>query len=635
MLPEYGKNQVRYYRIVPFEFERSRFLPKTIDMRNFILLQILIVPMLVSGQLFTEITYDTNPIVDHGSAASGAYNGCAWIDYNNDGLLDLFWVRGGLFRNDGEGGFTEITDSHLRTDAGFGNTWADYNNDGFIDCFISGGNTRGSSLHQNNGDGTFTKIYAGPLLDSLALRGWGSAFADFNNDTYPDIVIAAPYGFAGVTDGNKLLMSDGAGSFIRLDTSIICDVTAPYTVPSWSDFDFDGDMDCFIGSGPANGTVAPDYLFKNQLTETGVQGYFTRLIEYPIGTDDVDGQIWNWIDYDNDGDLDAYLTNYIGISGGIGMENNLYRNDEGIFTKMTEAEAGAIVSDQGLSLASVWEDFDNDGDLDCFITNDGAAQCKYYENNNDGSFTTNTTEPIVQTTASFYSASAGDYDRDGDLDLFVSATGSGKALYQNNASDNGNSWVNFNLKGNGPGIIIGSNRSAIGARVRAKAEIGGTDVWQMREVSAQNSFNGMNSLNVEFGFGDATIIDSLIIEWPSGIVDYCTNLPVNNFYEVQETFCPEEILSADMIESVQQIIAMPNPSADLFTIQYTLNSETEIEIYIVDTMGKMIHRLQHQKETAGIKTIQFDASRLSSGIYYFIIKSVAGLHSIKLDVKSF
>ena len=600
-------------------------------MRKLFIFQLLFVPVLLHAQIFTKVTDADNPIVSAAGAVAGSYSGCAWIDYNQDGNLDLYWVRGGLFKNNGDGNFSKITDSNLKTDAGYGTTWADFNNDGFIDCFISGGNTRGSSLHKNNGDGSFTKIISGPLLDSAELKGWGSAFADINNDAYADIIIAAPFGFAGITDGNKLLLNSGDENFIRIDTSVICTGTAPYTVPSFSDFDMDGDMDCFIGSGPANGTVAPDYLYKNELNETGIVGYFTRIETYPIGTEPVDGQIWNWIDYDNDGDLDAYLTNYVGTSGGVGMVNNLYRNDDGNFIKMTEADAGPIVSDKGLSLASVWEDFDNDGDLDCYVTNDNTAKCKYYQNNNDGTFTSITTEPIVLAAASFYGATAGDYDRDGDIDLFVSATGSAKGLFQNNASANGNSWVNFELEGRGPGIVIGSNRSAIGAKVKVKANINGTDVWQLREVSAQNSFNSMNSFNVEFGFGDATIIDSMIILWPSGVIDSCSGIALNAFYHVTEGFCPAEPLTIQTNNSSLEFSIYPNPAHDLIYVQLGSNLKNA-DIQITDLTGRIISStINHSDENTLL--FEIETGHVPPGIYCVLINSGSDMSCKLIDIQ--
>ncbi len=598
-------------------------------MKKLLLLCLSIAPILVHGQIFTENNNGDNAVVAAGGAVSNSYSGCAFIDYNNDGWLDLYWVRSGLFLNTGTGSFIKIDNSHLKTDAGYGCTWGDYDNDGFIDCFISGANTRGSSLHKNNGDGTFTKVTDGLMGDSLALKGWGSSWGDINNDTWLDLIIAAPLGFGGITDSNKLLTYDGF-SFTRIDTAIICRGAAPYTVPTWSDYDQDGDIDCFIGSGPANGTVHTDYLYNNTLIDTWETGYFTKITTAPIATDGVDGQVWNWIDYDNDGDLDAYLTNYIGTSAGIGMKNNLYRNNGATFSKMSEGAVGAIVGDQGLSLASVWEDFDNEGDLDCFVTNDG-SNCKYYQNNNDGTFTSITDEAPVTHNGSYYGATAGDYDKDGDIDLFVSGVGTGKALYNNNSSTNGNHWVNFELHGNGPGLLIGSNRSGLGAQVHIKAKINGVDVWQMREVSAQNSFNSMNSLNVEFGLGDATIIDSLIIHWPSGVLDICVNIATNTFYDVQETFCPEQVNIEDG-NNTFDLHVFPNPSNDVFNLQYQITHPLEVEIYIIDNTGKRIDTVFKGNANTGNNTTLWNSQNAAAGIYYCVIKTSEGESDIKLQV---
>src|SRR4030095_12048931 len=139
-------------------------------------------------------------------------------------------------------------------------------------------------LWTNNGNGTFSRNLSGPLADSLALRAWNCAWGDYNNDGFPDIVLVAPFGFVGITDNNKFLLNKGDGTFERLDTSVVCTAPAPYTIGSWSDYDNDGDIDLFIGSGPVNGTVQPDYLFKNHLAESGL-AFMKEDIPSPLSTD--------------------------------------------------------------------------------------------------------------------------------------------------------------------------------------------------------------------------------------------------------------------------------------------------------------------------------------------------------------
>ncbi len=174
---------------------------------------------------------------------------------------------------------------------------------------------------------------------------------------------------------------------MRVNMPSLTDTLAPFTVPTWSDYDQDGDMDLFIGSGPG-GSTSTDFLYKNLLIETGIPD-LVRLLTVPLATDQVDGQVWNWIDYDNDGDLDAFLTNYSTVP------NNLYRNNNGTYERMTAAQVGTIVSDPGSYLANLWGDFDNDGDLDCFVTRDVPQQSRYYNNNGNGTFTRRDSLSIV------------------------------------------------------------------------------------------------------------------------------------------------------------------------------------------------------------------------------------------------
>jgi hypothetical protein len=203
------------------------------------------------------------------------------------------------------------------------------------------------------------------------------------------------------------------------------------------------------------------------------------------------------------------------------MVNRLYRNDGGSFTSIT---TGAIVTDVDISLGSVWGDYDNDGDLDCYVTND-LQPGRYYSNNGDGTFTS-----LVNALTSgppHRGATAGDYDNDGDLDIYADGPSGNRSIFRNDTV-NGNHWLKLRLEG------VVSNRSAVGAKVRATAQIGGHTVTQLREVSTQNTFNGQNSLIVHFGLGAAATIDRLVIEWPSRIVQTLRNVSANQLLAVRE-----------------------------------------------------------------------------------------------------
>ncbi len=477
----------------------------------------------LSAQNFVRVTDPNNPIaVDLGD---NGYAGASWVDYDNDGLLDLFVNRGKLYHNEGNGNFTRVANhgigANLTQGLGSGNSWADFDNDGDLDCYYSGAR---SKLYRNDGNGVFTAIDVGDIGSAFETRGWSCAWADYDNDGFVDLMITHPANFVGIPTTNHLFHNEGAGRFTRVTNSEVTTGFAPYTVGIWADHDDDGDQDLFVGAGPANGSVAPDYLYQNLLKETGA-ATLQRITSGAFAIEPRDGQNYNWIDYDNDGDLDMYLTNYSGTTSG--MANHLYRNDGGTFTKIT---TGTIVTDREVSLGNIWGDFDNDGDLDCFVTNEAGAPNRYYVNNGDGTFTSRTDLPFLNKPGASNNAgaTAGDYDNDGDLDLFMTGQGTAFGLFRNDLGSF-NNWLQIHCEG------TLSNRAAIGATVRAKATIYGQSVWQRREISSQNGFNSHNSLRVHFGLGDATHIDSLVFIWPSGMREVRTNVPVNQILNVTES----------------------------------------------------------------------------------------------------
>ena len=571
-------------------------------------------------QNFVAVQDSTNPIV--AATVSGAYTGCAWVDADGDGLLDLAIVRKPtMYRNLGGGAFAEANAALPAQSNGLATTWADYDNDGDVDCYIVGSNSpaNSSSLYRNDGGFTFTKITTGDIGNFQFNSGWGGAFGDMNNDGFVDLLVAAANGFGGVTHPNRLLYNNGDGSFTNIDSTVVTDSLDAHTVGIWSDYDQDGDLDIFIGSGEVT-RLSPDNMFRNVLSETGSWG-FERITTAPIATDPVDGQVWNWIDYDNDGDLDGYQTNYTLTS-----TNNLYRNDGGTYVRMTQSDVGTIVSLSRSGLASVWGDYDNDGDVDCLVTNDGAAPCDFFVNNGDGTFTQDTTSDIATSVGPHYGATAGDYDRDGDLDLYVHGGPITKRLYRNDLAGS-NHWVELTLVGAGaPG---GSNVSAIGAKVRAKATIGGTPVWQFREVSAENSFNSMSMLDVHFGFGDAAVIDSLVISWPAGSTQTLLAVPVDRLYRILEGADPTGAPGIPAVAAdVRLGLATPNPLKDRTTISFELGRPARAQLAVYDVGGRLVRTLVSSVQPAGRHSAAWDtrdeAGRAVGSGVYFVRLTVAG-----------
>ena len=558
-------------------------------------------------QNFVKITDTLNPIVT--DVFSGTYFGSSWVDVDNDGKLDLYVNRKAIYKNLGGGNFTQTGTGMQNQSGNLSNTWADYNNDGFIDCWVTSTGASNSFLYRNNGDGSFTKITSGVIGDSAYNTGWGCAWGDYDNDGYTDLIIAAANNFGVVNHPNRLYHNSGDGSFTRVDMPGLTDTLAPFTVPTWNDYDQDGDMDLFIGTGPG-GSAAVDCLYKNLLKETGT-ATLTRLNLPPLSTDLVDGQVWNLIDYDNDGDLDAFLTNYASS-----LPNNLYKNNNGTYVRMTEAQAGTIVSDLGLFLTNLWGDFNNDGYIDCIVTRQG-GQTSLYNNNGNGTFSRIDTSSIASSFGN-YGATAGDYDNNGTLDLYLTGSTDSKGSYRNDLS-NGNKWINIKCTGGGPQSSL-SNKSAVGTKVKAKATINGVPVWQCREISSQNSFNSMNMLNVHMGFGNASVIDSLVIIWPRGLKETFTNVSLNIFYNATEGQGIVSDISNGSIflpEGFRLYQNYPNPFNPSTLIGYQLSGNNFVSLKIFDIAGKEISTIVNNNQPAGNYEVTFDGGGLSSGIYFY------------------
>jgi enediyne biosynthesis protein E4 len=590
--------------------------------KNLLLLALLLLstmPAALRSQFFVKVTDTNNPIVVEPSGLT--YLGTSWVDVDGDERLDLYICGKDIFKNLGNGNFVKLVNSIPLQGSVIGNSWSDYDNDGDTDVFIVAPiqSSSTSHLYRNDGTGMFTKILTGSIADSSANSGWGCSWGDMNNDTYPDLVIAAAFGFNGVNHNNRLYYNNGDGSFTRIDTTNVTDSTDAFTVPMFSDYDQDGDVDLFIGTGPANNIGSLDYLWRNMQKEQSVPYYFSRIDTGVIGTDIVDGQNWNWVDVDNDGDLDGFLTNY-----SQSIPNRLYRCEgPRYYVRMTAAEVGTIVTDQGLWLTNTWGDFDNDGDQDCYITCDG-GNSKYYSNNGSGFFTSIDTLSLVLNGRTF-GATAGDYDNDGDLDLYVAGGPVTKSLHRNETNNN-NKWVNIRCIGMGPTAGM-TNKSALGTIVKVKAMINGMPKWQIREINAQNGFNSMNMLNIHFGLGNAAIIDSVIIKWGGGLTQVFTNVAADKFYKAIEGQGLNEVIigvsqiSTQVPGSYKLHQNYPNPFNPVTKIKFDISKASNVKLMVYDVTGRLVSTPVNGYMQAGEFETDFNSSGLSSGTYFYRLEA--------------
>jgi hypothetical protein len=532
-------------------------------MKQLLLFPLLLLPFcFLNGQnLFTKITDPTNPAVTFTNTGA-SYKGAVWIDFDGDNWPDLFASQKFLFRNTRNGNFVQLAEVNGATvgQGAAGSSWGDLDNDGHPDGITA---SLVSGLHRNNGNDTFT-LLNGSLPGFSGYSAWDCALADADNNGRLDLTFVHASGFhASGPFPCRFYLQKTDGTFEKVNGyEFTDDSTQAYTIPIWSDYDLDGDVDLFIGSGPAASPpgAKADFNYKNLLKETGSFA-LERLESFPFKIPQ-DGQVYNFIDYDNDGDLDICLTNYSQAP------TRFYQNDNGVYVSKSTPFTTTVGH-----LSNCWGDVDNDGFIDVLIAVDGDPKAYYYRNKGDGTFA------AAQTAGTASNKICGiafaDYDNDGDLDFYTNGATTGRALFRNDGLAQNRNWAQFTLEG------VQSNHSAIGALLRLKTAAG----WQVREVSAHNSFQGQSDLRQHFGLNDASQIDSLEVRWPSGTTQVFANLAVNNFYKLVEN------------ENIGVIVGTVEPTAQVnFTIQPNpLSREFEImadekisAVQVFDSTGKII-----------------------------------------------
>lgn len=562
----------------------------------FTILIVCILPLQLFPQSFTRIT--SGAIVTNGGNSGGSN----WVDVNQDGWLDLFVANGNdiaqqnfLYLGSASGEFTRITDGDIVTDAArsIGGTWGDYDNDGDPDLFVANRGNQDNALYENNGDGSFSKITSGAIVTDGGDSNI-SHWLDIDNDGDLDLYVL------NFNQANFLYRNDD-GSFIKVTTGSAVTDVSPSISCVWADYDNDLDLDLFMSNGGNQNNV----LYRNN-------GDFT--FDKTVFSDGNSSLGGSWGDYDNDGDLDLFVANFLD------QNNLLYKNEGAPDYTLTRITTGDIVNDGGRSVGTAWGDYDNDGDLDLYVGNHTQNNF-YYANNGDGSFSKISSGDFVTNGGNTFGVSNGDFNRDGSLDIFAgNISNQNNDFYQNDG--NAGHWARIICKG------MTSNRSAIGTQVRIKAVIAGGSRWQMREISAQTGYNSQNETVAHFGLGDAGAIDSLLIQWPSGIQDIHTNLAVDGEITVAEGGGVTGLsnFSDQFPEKFALHPNFPNPFNPETIIRYEIPAAAAVEIIIYNIAGETVRTLVQSVKEAGLHQIKWDGRDhfgrpVPSGVYVYRLRS--------------
>jgi enediyne biosynthesis protein E4 len=495
-------------------------------------------------------------------------SGVAFLDYDNDGWLDVFIPSGArfgtnppeainrLYKNNRDGTFTDVTLKAGLARQGWacGVAVADYNNDGFDDLFVSywGQNV----LYRNNGNGTFTDVTkeAGLVLPQ---RHWttGCTFVDTNRDGHLDLFLATYVDFdparvpkpgenpncnwkgipvncgpRGLTQGRFFLFrNNGKGVYSDVTAAAGLGEARAYGLTAIAaDFDEDGWPDLYA----ACDSVASVY-FRNRRDGTFEEEALPRGVAVNEDGMEQAGMGLGVGDYNLDGHLDLFKTHFSDDT------HILYRNDgQGNFTDTTKV-AGLGVETRYVGWGAAIADLDNDGRPDLFVVNGAVypemeAKLPAYPYKNprilfralpNGTFEELIDEagPGVAAIHSSRGCAFGDFDNDGDLDILIMNMNEPVSLLRNDADPRAN-WLKVLLTG------TKSNRSAIGARVKVRY---GPHV-QAQEVMSQSSYLSANDRRLHFGLG-AVAMAAIEVRWPSGARQSFANLPANHLVLIDET----------------------------------------------------------------------------------------------------
>ena len=380
-----------------------------------------------------------------------------------------------------------------------------------------------------------------------------TTFVDINDDGDLDAFVCNDVG------GNHSYINDGDGNF-NLDLDL---VPTPPTTPgnyisTWVDYDNDDDLDVYFTKCFSDVTNVEARL--NLLYNNDGQGNFTE-VGAAAGMDD-NAQSWVTLfeDFDNDGDFDAYTLNHT-------QTNRMRRNNgDGTFTEIIQNTGlNAIPFPQATEALAV--DFDNDGDMDIMTS---FPQTIFY-NNGDMTFVTVPTDVVI--------GALGDLNNDGFMDMVAV-----DKIYVNQKNDN--HWIKINPIGRT------SNRNAIGARMSLYGDWG----RQVKELRSSASWTPMSTLSMHFGIGQHTSIDSLVIEWPSGLRTVINNPAIDQALFVDELDCPvglvEVEVSGNLTLCANESVTLTAPTGDSYewsngetTQQISVSTTGRFNVRVIDANG--------------------------------------------------